>query len=384
DDFPITGVDRPIRPVIRETGGQMNSIACRLFCLALAFLLCADAGSDAQPASGAIALSGTVRSAREGLMEGVLVTAKRDGATISTTVVSDEKGTFKFPASYLAPGHYRLKIRAVGYDLAGPSVADVVEGSPVNVNLVLKLTADLASQLTNAEWLMSMPGSDEQKRPLGDCTGCHTLRLITQSKFTAKEFEKLIPLMGTYAPGSQPGRRQVIPPGPRGNRGVSDEALAGAIAQHLETVNRSKTGALSYALQTLPRPKGRATHVIITTYDLPRSNAEPHDVIMSGGHIYYSDFGSQILGELDPVTGKVVDYELPVLKPEEPRGTLGLDADKAGNIWIALMYQGGLAKLDAATKKIVVYPIPMEWQNASTQESMLAARHSDVDGKVWT
>ena len=36
--------------------------------------------------------SGTVTSAQEGAMEGVLVTAKKDGARISVTVVTDEKG----------------------------------------------------------------------------------------------------------------------------------------------------------------------------------------------------------------------------------------------------------------------------------------------------
>ena len=40
----------------------------------------------------------------------------------------------------------------------------------------LKRTADLAAQLTNTEWFMSMPGTAEQKRPLIECMSCHTLR----------------------------------------------------------------------------------------------------------------------------------------------------------------------------------------------------------------
>lgn len=330
------------------------------------------------------ALTGIVTSAQEGAMEGVLVTAKRDGATISTTVVTDEKGQYRFPAARLPAGHYTLKIRAEGYDLASGNAADVASGKAATANLTLKPTSDLEAQLTNAEWLMSMPGTDEQKRPLGDCTNCHTLRLITRSRFTEKDFERLIPLMGTYAPGSQPGRHQIIPPGPRGNRGISDEATIKSLATYLATINLSQTGQQTYALKTLPRPSGRATHVIMTTYDLPRPNAEPHDAIMVRGHIYYSDFGSQILGELDPATGQVTDYPLPVLKPAEPKGTLALQADKAGNVWTALMYQGGIAKLDAVTKKVTAYSIPDEWQNASTQETFLAVSSSDVDGKVWT
>src|ERR1043166_8830870 len=48
------------------------------------------------------------------------------------------------------------------------------------------------------------------------------------------------------------------------------------------------------------------------------------------------------------------------------------------------MYQGGLAKLDGKTKKIKTYALPAAWQNGSTQQSMLAAERSNVDGKVWT
>src|ERR1043166_4432030 len=72
--------------------------------------------STAAPAQNA-ALSGTVSSDEEGAMEGVLVSAKKAGSTITITVVSDRSGRFSFPASKLSPGEYALRIRAVGYDL---------------------------------------------------------------------------------------------------------------------------------------------------------------------------------------------------------------------------------------------------------------------------
>jgi len=42
-------------------------------------------------------LSGVVSSAAEGPMEGVLVSAKKDGSTITVTVVSDEKRPLQLP-----------------------------------------------------------------------------------------------------------------------------------------------------------------------------------------------------------------------------------------------------------------------------------------------
>src|SRR5258708_35026548 len=77
------------------------------------------------PPASAATLSGSVTSAKEGNMEGVLVTAKKDGSNISVTVVSDEKGRYAFPDGRLQPGHYALKVRAIGYILDGPRSLDV-------------------------------------------------------------------------------------------------------------------------------------------------------------------------------------------------------------------------------------------------------------------
>src|SRR5262249_51731404 len=74
------------------------------------------------------ALTGQVPSAAEGPMEGVVVSAKRDGSTLPTPVVSDNTGKFSSPASKLEPGRYSLAIRAIGYDLDGPKTADVAAG----------------------------------------------------------------------------------------------------------------------------------------------------------------------------------------------------------------------------------------------------------------
>src|SRR6476619_1870360 len=114
------------------------------------------------------ALTGKVTSAKEGAMEGVLVTAKKDGSTKSVTVVSDDKGQYSFPAGRLDPGHYSLKIRAIGYILDGPRAVDVsANGSTADVKL--KETANIAPQMTNVEWLNSMPGTDAEKRDLIAC-----------------------------------------------------------------------------------------------------------------------------------------------------------------------------------------------------------------------
>src|SRR5262245_27699675 len=78
-------------------------------------------------AAADVALTGTVTSTEEGQMEGVLVSAKREGSTITTTVVSNAAGVYSFPRARLEPGRYNISIRAVGYALPGTSAKKPVD-----------------------------------------------------------------------------------------------------------------------------------------------------------------------------------------------------------------------------------------------------------------
>src|SRR5436190_19503722 len=152
----------------------------RILVLGLLFLSpCVDAQS----------LSGRVTSAEEGAMEGVLVSMKKVSSTITVTVVTDAEGRYRFPDKKLAPGKYTLGVRAVGYELDGPSAVEVLQ-KPTTRDVELKKTADLAAQLSNGEWMTSMPGTDQQKGLLLNCVGCHTVQRIARSHYDADTFVK--------------------------------------------------------------------------------------------------------------------------------------------------------------------------------------------------
>jgi virginiamycin B lyase len=111
----------------------------------------------------------------------------------------------------------------------------------------------------------------------------------------------------------------------------------------------------------LPRPTGAATHVIITEYDLPRVTIEPHDVYRDAkGMIWFSDFGESLVGQLDPSTGKEREFPLPLLKGRAPTGELGFQAGSDGAYWLAMMYQGGIARFDPVTHAVKEWPVPMD------------------------
>jgi virginiamycin B lyase len=318
-------------------------------------------------------------------MEGVLVSAKQDGSTITTTVVTNEKGEYSFPAGRLDAGHYTISTRAIGYDLDGPKTVDIA-ASDAKADIKLVKTKNLVNQLSNAEWLLSAPGPDNLKSNMGACVSCHTLQRVFASTHDPEEFKQLFKRMGSYSPGSTPLHLQPLLPGPRADRAPIAPTQFDAQADWLASVNLSTTDKRGFDLKTLPRPKGVATKVIYTEYDLPRQLAQPHDVIVDqDGMVWYSDFSNMFAGELDPKTGKATEIAIPVLKPEEPKGSLEIELEPGQkNVWLALMYQAGVARIDRKTHEVKTYPFPKEWDSTTAQASMVSPQHADVDGKVWT
>ena len=343
------------------------------------------AGLVSDGARAQTALTGVVSSNDEGAMEGVLVSAKGEGATITTTVVTDAQGRYSFPAARMEPGKYTISIRAIGYKLDGPKTIDVPTGNAGTADLKLSKAKSLVPQLSNGEWLLSLPGADKQKAFLTMCVGCHTLQRVLTSTHDAAEFQQVFLRMARYSPGSTPTHPQPLLPGPRGERPAVTGDAAKAAAEFLASVSLGNAEAIEYPLKTLPRPKGRSTKVVVTEYDLPRKDALPHDVIVDrDGQVWYSDFGAQFVGVMDPKTGKTKDIAIPVIRPEQPKGGLDIEFDPDGNVWLSMMYQAGISKIDRKSHEVTVFPFPKEWISASAQASMVSPMYSNVDGKVWT
>src|SRR5881628_863952 len=162
----------------------------------MTFLGLALAGLVVAQVSATAALTGKVTSQAEGAMEGVLVGAKKAGSTITTWVVSNAQGQYSFPRGRMDPGKYAVSIRAVGYEL--PSTSVDVTAQPTQLDLQPKKvtsTSKLAMQLSNAEWLMSVPGTREQKLAVAGCVNCHTLQRVMFSRFSAEELARVVQRM---------------------------------------------------------------------------------------------------------------------------------------------------------------------------------------------
>ena len=352
-------------------------------CLVVAAWLAAPGQLAAQAGP---ALTGKVTAGQEA-QEGVLVSAKRSGSTITVTVVSGKDGSYSFPAGRLDPGQYSLRIRAAGFELDGPDQIVVAAEKTATADLALRRTKEIAAQLTNAEWLASMPGTDAEKGQLLNCVGCHTLARPLNSKYSADDFLNIVlPRMQGYVNQSIPAhpqlRRAERLMEERGDQRV--QVYRGA-AEYLASINLSSRPTWNFEFKTLPRPTGAATRVIYTEYDLPRETIEPHDVIVDDrGMVWFSSFGEQNLGRLDPRDGKVTEFPIVEHKPGFPTGLLGLRSDPQGNLWFGNMYQATIAKFDPKTESFKFWPLEGEENIDAAQVNMVSPQSSAVDGKVWS
>src|SRR5215831_5144954 len=331
-------------------------------------------------AQGPAALTGVVSSEAEGKMEGVVVTARPAKSIVQVSVTTDAEGRYSFPRDRLEPGEYTLSTRAVGYDMESPAKATVTSIEPATADIKLKKTKNLAGQLSNAEWMMSFPGTEEQKAGLLNCVGCHTLERVARSTHDSDEWTHVVSRMMGYGAVSQPIKPQRM----------LDRARAGTpeqyrkFADYLATINLSSTDHWQYDLKTLPRPKGRDTRAIVTEYDLVRPTTEPHDILVDkDGMVWYTDFGEMFIGKFDPKTLKLTEYPIKKFKDKAPTGLLSIEFDHTGKIWFDTMYQGSLGCLDPKTGEISYYPLAPEYNDDRVQLNFTGLRY-DVDGKVWT
>ncbi|HSP68002.1 MAG TPA: carboxypeptidase regulatory-like domain-containing protein [Bryobacteraceae bacterium] len=331
------------------------------------------------------ALTGLVRSTEGGPMEGVLVSAQRVNTPVTITVVSNASGRYSFPRNRLDPGQYALRIRATGYDLEDPGPVAITASKTASADLKLHRAKDLASQLSNAEWLMSMPGPDDQKSFLLNCVNCHRLDFITRSRHTSAEFLQVMERMGGYANSATP----LKPQRRKAERLLEDRGESRRLARerqaaYMSTVNLREGSTWKYDLKTLPRPQGKGTQVIVTEYDLPRKTIQPHDVIVdSAGIIWYSNFGEQEIGKFDPKTNRLTEFSVPITKPGWPLGELGLRADRQGKLWFGVSFQAAVARFDPQTETFQTFPLTGEFNKDMTQVNMASPQSSHVDGKVW-
>jgi virginiamycin B lyase len=344
-------------------------------------------------------LSGAITSAAGEKLGGVTVSAKAEGATITTTVFTDEGGNYYFPP--LPAGKYRVWAQALTFATAK---GEVDLSAAKHQDFKLSTLSDFERQLPGDLVIAALPDETPEDARLknivhNNCTGCHTPNYPLQHKFDAAGWSAIIDLMkhvnvsGVYL-------------GPDKLNGVLDfnqKELAAYLAR------ARGPGETSMKFNKLrPRPTGEAARVVYKEYDVPvqtdanmpakypvndgsdwsqgtpsRIGSLVHDSWADlAGNIWFTSNvpnHSTSLGRIDAQTGDVKMIKVPG-QNGMAANTHGMTRDPDGIIWFNVNPgKGSLGRLDPKTEQIQVFQPP----NGVAPTGGATTVDFDGKGKIW-
>jgi virginiamycin B lyase len=373
-----------------------KNFASLLACASATFVLALPALAADQILSGAI----TAQSGQK--LEGVTVSAKLEGSTITTSVYTDTAGVYVFPP--LPAGKYRVWAQTLGFEINKDAV-DLTAARRQNITLQEIADAErrfrqLPGEMMAAALPEATPEDAHMKKIfMNNCTACHSTSYALQFRFDEAGWNKIINLM------------KVVPnngvfPGPTAKPNQIMERNQKQLAAYLARARGPGESSMKVAARA--RPTGEAARAVWTLYDLPlnpdvgigtkynpndgtewalgttsKIGQMPHDGgIGLDGTIYFTLNNPNRLGtigKVDPKTGAVT-----YIKADASSGRAanahGLVRDGAGNFWFDVNPgRRALGKLDVATDTITIYQTPENMSPLGGAVTM------DVDGRgqIW-
>ncbi|HSV24608.1 MAG TPA: carboxypeptidase regulatory-like domain-containing protein [Xanthobacteraceae bacterium] len=347
-------------------------------------------------------LTGSITSASGQKLEGVLVSAKKEGSTITTSVYTDQNGDYFFPA--MADGKYQVWAQTLGFQTAkGALDLNVTKHQDFKLAAITD-PEERIRQMPPEMLAAALPEETEADANIkrifhNQCTGCHTPGYLLQFKFDEAGWNKIINLM-KYIPNY---------PGPDAKPNAIIAFNQKELAAYLARARGP--GESSMKLKDRPRPTGEAARVTWTTYDLPlnpdvgvgtlvkynpndgsdwslgstsRMGQLPHDGGMGlDGNLYYTVNAPNkvvTVGKVDGKTGEVKYLKVDKRDGSSASTAHGLTRDANGDFWFDINPgRRSLGKLETKTEKISVYETPPPMSPLGGAVTM------DVDGKgkIW-
>jgi virginiamycin B lyase len=349
-----------------------------------------------------IIMSGSIKSFAGQAMGGVMVSAKPEGGTITTTVLTDEAGRYFFPP--LATGKYRVWAQALSFATAK---GEIDLGVAKKHDFTLRPMENFFQQLPGNVTLSALPEDNEQDKRMkvivrNNCSACHTPSYVLQHRFDEAGWNAIIELMknvnvyGTFVGASRP---------PAGILEYHQKELAAYLAKARGPSENDTKVKLE------PRLSGEAARVMFKEYDVPLdpdvglmrnfvqndgsdwSLGTPSVMIPGWGvHDAWLDLQGDLwftcnivnkqvtIGRIATKTGEVKLFAVP-----GPGGLVaqahGMTRDPNGILWFNVNPgRGGIGRMDTKTEHLDVFipPTGMSPTGGATTVDY------DGKGKIWS
>ena len=272
---------------------------------------------------------------------------------VRTTVYTDEEGKYEFPK--MQAGVYTLRIptplifkpyRRESVEINGAPKLDDIVLERVSKTDDLPPRPEIESQMSSVELLWNLPATgDEKVRFQKNCSGCHPWQQVFRNRYDERSWGLIVDRMLHYYSNTLAIR---MPAKPEPGR-ASDEDVTSLVKWLAKVRGPESQDA---PLRVFPRPRGASSRVVVTEYELPHALHILHDVYGdSKGNIWYSSHKTQYVGKLDPRTGIVTEYTLP-LTPGAMPGTHRVVVDRNDIVWFSENWSHTLDRLDPQTGKV--------------------------------
>jgi virginiamycin B lyase len=184
-----------------------------------------------------------------------------------------------------------------------------------------------------------LPGTAEEKATLQkNCSGCHSWQQIFRNRYDEHSWSLIVDRMMHFSGTAIAVRNKPM---------SAPDPEYTLLVKFLSRV-RAPDGN-DAPLRVFPRPRGESTRVVVPEYELPQPLLALHDATADGqGNIWFTSHKTRYVGKLDPKTGIVTEYTIP-LTPGSMPGTHHAIIDKNGIAWISENWAHQLNRLDPRT-----------------------------------
>ena len=345
-------------------------------------------------------LTGTVRSASGEKLGGVAVSAKQSAYPITTSVFTDDQGTYSFPP--MESGAYRVWAQAVGWESADRQVE--LTGAVQRQDFVLPETTEFVPQLSGDQLVAALPEDTAARRRMkavfvGVCTECHSASVVLPNRFDAQGWDAIILAMSRIS-ATNTFRETASPV-----ISYFREDLAAYLA------DMRGPGPSPMQFDVPPRPRGDAVLPVVYEYDLPLEASSGyvlnngsdwsvggpsasgggfglHDATVdSNGNIWFTyndrENVTRTIGKIDAKSGRVTDFKYP--RPDGRAATShGIMTASNGNIWFNVNLRAAgqpgsekLGRIDPKTEVLEVFTPPGDMRGVAIHVA------EDGQGNIW-